>query len=474
MNIVFAISEVEDIVKTGGLADVGKALPKALADMGHDVTIVMPYYKQVAEQFSLSDTGPSQSLFTPAKVYHYTIKELLWDGMKIYFIDHPEYFDRDGLYSSSYESFNDNGERFSFFSGAVLNALQSLTLQPDVIHCHDWHTALLPFLMAHDASGFFTNTKSIFTIHNAAFQGVHKLEDIPFLRMHPDILTQVHGGFINMLQTGIEFAHKITTVSPNYAQELLTDLGSHGLHERLVTRQNDLSGILNGCDYTQWNPSTDTYLPAHYSVGDLSGKQTCKSTLQQKAELPVDPNIPVIGMVCRLTEQKGFGFIIPILDKLMAHNVQLVIVGTGDPKVCMDLGEYAHLHPDQFAFINGFSGEYAHLIEAGADFFLMPSQFEPCGLNQMYSLAYATIPIVRAVGGLKDTVVDLEYDAANSTGFVFHEPTPQALLSCLRRALLFYHEAKSEVTAMQVRGMQTRFTWETAAKQYAALYASIR
>lgn len=472
MNIVFAISEVEDLVKTGGLADVGKALPIALAKAGHDITIVMPYYRSIKREHNLDTACEQQTLFTEGKVYHYDIRFKRWQNLNVYFIDFPEYFDRDGLYSNAYEAFADNGERFSFFSGAVLHALQTLNLQPDVIHCHDWHAAMLPFLLAYDRSGFFSNSRSVFTIHNAAFQGVHRLEDIQYLRHHPSILSQVHGGYINMLQSGIEFAHKITTVSPNYAEELLTDLGSHGLHGRLVTRSQDLVGILNGCDYTQWNPANDGYLPENYNVESLHPKQTCKTTLQKKSGLPVNTDVPLLGMVCRLTEQKGFGYLMPILDDLISHNIQLVIVGTGDPSVCMDLGEFAQTHPDQFAFINGFSTEHAHLVEAGADFFLMPSQFEPCGLNQMYSLAYGTVPIVRAVGGLKDTVIDQQC-GDTATGFVFSEPTPQALLSTIRRALLFYYEHPQNFRAMQERGMRTRFTWERAAQEYVALYESL-
>ena len=473
MNIVFAISEVEDLVKTGGLADVGKALPLALKEAGHEVAIIMPYYRAVRLQYDLAEACQPQTLFTAGQVYHFSVRQLSWNGIPVYFVDYPDYFDRDGLYSSAYDAFNDNGERFSFFSGACLTTLQAISLQPDIIHCHDWHTAMLPFLLRNEHSGFFSETKSVFTIHNAAFQGVHPLQDIPFLRHHPAILPLVHGGYINMLQTGIEFADKITTVSPNYAQELLTNLGSHGLHDRLVTRQRDLVGILNGCDYSQWNPATDPYLAENFDSQNLFAKKRCKQVLQEQSWLPEKEGVPLIGMVCRLTEQKGFGYLLPILDDLMDHNIQLVIVGTGDPSVCMDLGEYAHNHPEQFAFINGFSSEYAHMVEAGADFFLMPSQFEPCGLNQMYSLAYGTLPIVRAVGGLKDTVSDPGNDADNATGFVFDEPTSDALLSCIRRALLFYYEHPARFREMQIRGMDTRFTWQDAASRYEVLYKSM-
>lgn len=473
MNIVFAISEVEELVKTGGLADVGKALPLALKASGHNVSIVMPYYKAIAEEYKLAESLPQQTLFAESQVYHFKVRQLSWNDITIHFIDYPEYFDRDGLYSNAYEAYQDNGERFSFFCGAALMAIQSLALEPDVVHCHDWHTAMLPFMLRSDKSGYFDNTRTVFTIHNAAFQGVNKLDDIPFLRHHPAILSQVHGGYINMLQTGIEYADKITTVSPNYAQELLTNLGSHGLHDRLVGRQQDLVGILNGCDYGQWNPATDSYLPENFDSENLLPKSRCKAALQKVAGLPEKDHVPVLGMVCRLTEQKGFGYLLPVLNDLMDHNIQLVIVGTGDPSVCMDLNEYAHNHPDQFAFINGFSTEHAHLVEAGADFFLMPSQFEPCGLNQMYSLAYGTIPVVRAVGGLKDTVYDPINYGDNATGFVFYEPTPDALLSCIRRALLFYYEHPERFRSMQVRGMQTRFTWQTAADEYSKLYQTL-
>ncbi|WP_018984368.1 glycogen synthase GlgA [Salinimonas chungwhensis] len=474
MKIVFAISEVEELVKTGGLADVGKALPLALKEAGHDVSIVMPYYKSIAQQYKLAEALPAQALFAQGRVYHFTVRQLSWNDIDIHFIDYPAYFDRDGLYSNAYEAYKDNSERFCFFCGAALMAMQALELAPDIVHCHDWHTAILPFLLRNDTSGYFDSTRTVFTIHNAAFQGVEKLDDIPFLHHHPAILSQVHGGYINMLQSGIEFADKITTVSPNYAEELLTNLGSHGLHDRLVQRQQDLSGILNGCDYEQWNPATDAFLPENFDSENLLPKSRCKAVLQKNAGLPEKSDVPVLGMVCRLTEQKGFGYLLPVLDDLMDHNIQMVIVGTGDPGVCMDLNEYAQNHPDQFAFINGFSTEHAHLVEAGSDFFLMPSQFEPCGLNQMYSLAYGTIPIVRAVGGLKDTVNDPLQDAQNATGFVFDAPSSDALLACIRRALLFYYEHPKRFKAMQKRAMQTRFTWQTAADEYSNLYQSLK
>lgn len=476
MNIVFAISEVEGLVKTGGLADVGKALSIALADQDHEVSVFLPYYAALK---SLDILGEAENitleepLFSESRVYNFNLLKASWQGVTLYLVDYPEYFDRDGLYGDAYHAYEDNGERFSFFSGAILHSLYHLNIKADIIHCHDWHTGVLPFLLHNNPDEFFAETKSIITIHNAAFQGVVQLESIPFLRHHPEVLSQVHGGYINMLQMGILFATKITTVSPNYANELLTDLGSHGLHACLQQRKDDLVGILNGCDYTAWNPKTDVYLNQHFDVESLQNKSDCKTDLQHTFSLPESSRIPVIGMVCRLTDQKGFGYLLPILPKLLKHNIQLVIAGTGDPAVCMELNTLAEENPEKFAFFNGFSEEMAHKIEAGSDFFLMPSQFEPCGLNQMYSLAYGTLPIVRGIGGLKDTVVDLHEKPESATGLVFYEPSSAALLACVRRALLFYHEFPDLMQQTQIRGMQTKFTWESSTIEYLSLYKSV-
>jgi starch synthase len=271
---------------------------------------------------------------------------------------------------------------------------------------------------------------------------------------------------------GIRYANKINAVSPNYAQELLTPLGSHYLFSEFQNRHNDMSGILNGCDYSQWDPINDPHIAKNYHHADLSGKKTCKSELQKELGLPKKLRVPIIGMVCRLTDQKGFGFILPMLDKLMQHDVQVAIIGTGDPQISLFLQKEADKHPKKLAFVEDFSVRKAHMVEAGSDFFLMPSLFEPCGLNQMYSLAYGTLPIVRGVGGLKDTVIDLAEDPDGATGFVFDQPDSSALLSCIQRALLFYHESPKVLESTQQRAMQSRFTWEAAALDYQALYLS--
>lgn len=473
MKIAFVVSEVEDIIKTGGLADVGKALPLALKALGHDVRIIMPGYRKV-----IAGLNAPQTITT--HVHEHSQCDLYTTALEdvpVYLVGH-DYFDRDDLYAQNNQAFADNGSRFAFFSQAVLDVLQAIEFYPDVLSCHDWHTGLTPFFLQQHNAGchaasipsVFAHTKSVISIHNAAFQGVFGYDQIPHLAPFGHQLHAHDHDVINMLKLGIIYADKITAVSPTYAQELLTHLGSHGLALQLQNRAMDLKGILNGCDYTQWDPQTDPTLPAHYSADDLSGKTQCKKSLQEAFDLPLDPNVPMFGMVCRLTKQKGFDYLMPILSQLMQHKMQLVIVGTGDPYVCKQLADFHAVHPTKFAFFEGFSHELAHLVEAGADFFLMPSEFEPCGLNQMYSLAYGTLPIVRAVGGLKDTVIGLDQQRHEATGLSFAAPEPQDLLHTIRRALLLYREAPEEYSAIQQRAMRVRFTWEASAQQYELLF----
>lgn len=473
MKIAFVVSEVEDIIKTGGLADVGKALPLALKALGHDVRIIMPGYRKVI-------AGLSSPVTVTTHVHEHSECDLYTTALEnipVYLVGH-DYFDRDDLYAQNNQAFADNGSRFAFFSQAVLDVLQAVKFYPDVLSCHDWHTGLTPFFLQQHIAGchaasipsVFAHTKSVISIHNAAFQGVFSYDQIPHLAPFGHLLHAHDVDVINMLKLGIIYADKITAVSPTYAQELLTHLGSHGLAIQLQNRATDLKGILNGCDYTQWDPQTDPTLPAHYSADDLSGKILCKKALQHTFDLPVTPDVPVLGMVCRLTKQKGFDYLMPILGQLVQHKMQLVIVGTGDPFVCKQLADFHAVHPTTFSFIEGFSNELAHLVEAGSDFFLMPSEFEPCGLNQMYSLAYGTLPIVRSVGGLKDTVIGLDQQPHEATGLSFANPEPQDLLHTIRRALLLYRESPEQYSAIQQRAMRVRFTWETAAYQYEELF----
>jgi starch synthase len=434
------------------------------------VTIVIPYYKQLADKFNAANCCANQTLYAGQKPYEFAVKSLTLEGLQVLAVDYSEYFDRKGLYSDDYHAYADNAERFAFFANAALQASKAVGFKPDIVHCNDWHTALIPYFVSIDDSGFFAQAKTIFTIHNGAYQGTHRFNDIAFLQPHYQLHSQLDGDALNFVRIGIRYANKINAVSPNYAQELLTPLGSHHLFNEFQNRRNDVSGILNGCDYSQWDPINDPHIAKNYHHADLSGKKTCKSELQKELGLPKKLRVPIIGMVCRLTDQKGFGFILPMLDKLMQHDVQVAIIGTGDPQISLFLQKEADKHPKKLAFVEDFSVRKAHMVEAGSDFFLMPSLFEPCGLNQMYSLAYATLPIVRAVGGLTDTVIDVAEDPQNATGFVFEQPDSNALLSCIQRALLFYHEAPKVLEQTQQRAMQTRFTWEAAAQEYQTLY----
>ena len=471
MEILFVVSEVEGLVKTGGLADVGRALPKALKDLGHDVRIVMPFYKKIRDNFESRQVSETQMLYAHDRQYYYTIRQIDLDGIIVYCVDMPAFFERDGIYSDSYHAYPDNPERFAFFSMAALQTSAVEGFRPQIVHCHDWHTSLTPYFMRRDPTGFYHHSRSILTIHNGAYQCQHPLFDIPFLHPYEEIAQGQDGmGAINFLKLGIANANKINAVSPHYGYELKTPLGSHHLFGEFMNRQHDMTGILNGCDYSQWDPETDEHLPANFSADDLSGKAICKAQLQKEVGFDVDPNVPIIGMVCRLTDQKGFSYLIPTLGPMMHHNVQILIIGTGDPAITEALHHFSHNTGSKFIFREEFSNRMAHLLEAGSDFFLMPSLFEPCGLNQMYSLAYGTLPIVRAVGGLRDTVVDVQENPPVSTGFVFHKPEAEDLLNCMRRAILFYFEYPQYFAEVQQRAMRSKFTWHDSALNYLGLY----
>lgn len=475
LNVWFVVSEAEGLVKSGGLADVAKALPKALVELGHQVALVLPGYRSIADKNSAPVILETELTHWPHIRYQVHQREL--DGVPVYLIDCDPYFDRPELYAESNQAYPDNGERFGFFSAACLDVLPKLNIKPDIIHANDWHTGLVPFLLKtrYREDHYFDGVKSVITIHNAMFKGIfsyHQLEVIPELNLSGMEFLQYGHDHISMLRAGIAFADKINAVSPNYASELLTPLGSHGLVDDFVRRARDLHGIINGCDYTEWNPKTDSYLPKTYSDEAVSlkqGKAASKALLQEELQLP-KRDIPLFGMVCRLTHQKGFHYILPILEHFLRNDVQLVIVGTGEPEVAAKLHKIAAAHSDKFAFVEAYSNRFAHLVEAGSDFFLMPSEFEACGLNQIYSMAYGTLPIVREVGGLKDTVLDYDKYPNEATGFGFQEPSPEALLITMQRALLFYLQHPDEMLKVQQRAMQRDFSWRESALDYIKMY----
>ncbi len=475
VKILFLASEVESLAKTGGLADVAKALPLALKEHGQDVRIIMPFYKTI-NRHDEAEKLLDLCLHTgnDCQDINYAVYQLMLEDVPVYLIQQHNYFERDQLYSEGEFAYDDNGERFTFFSRAIFQVSEALGFKPDIFHCNDWHTALVPYLLKqkYGHHPFFCNSKSVLSIHNAAFQGIFEKHQFQLLEDLADGLTdQILDGYncINLLKAGIRFADKINAVSPTYAEELLTRLGSHGLCDYFQQRRSDLVGILNGCEYSDWDPATDKFIPVNYSSSDLSGKSVCRQALQVKTDL-AQLDVPIFGMVCRLTEQKGFYLLLPALEQFLRHRVQVIIVGTGDSGIVAELQTLQQKWPDKLRFIHAYSNELAHLVEAGADFFLMPSLFEPCGLNQMYSLAYGTLPIVRGVGGLKDTVNDYDEQPEQATGHIFYDPEPADLLNILRRALLLYLEHPEEFQAMRHRAMLSRFNWQQSVWQYEALY----
>ncbi|MGF1688332.1 glycogen synthase GlgA [Photobacterium japonica] len=478
LRILFVASEVDGFVKTGGLADVAKSLPAALHEMGHDVRIVMPLYRQIAQRED-GESVLSTELHVPTQpqAIPYQVKTLASGNIPVYAVDAPQYFDRSDIYAENNQGYADNGERFAFFSAAALDLCEKVGFQPDVVHCNDWHTGLVPFLLRtrYEDNAFFAQTQSVITIHNAVFQGIFNYDQyslIPELIQQRYVQIEADPAHISMLKAGVAYADKVNAVSPNYAKELVTELGAHGMSQDFQQRASDLYGIVNGCDYGDWNPETDPYIKQNFKANKVSlarGKKACKRDLQQQVNLP-QADVPLYGMVCRLTEQKGIHYLLPILQDFLLNDVQVVIVGSGDPTLAAALREISEVYCDKFAFVEAYNNPLAHCVEAGADFFLMPSEFEPCGLNQIYSLAYGTLPIVRSVGGLKDTVIDYDVTPQVATGFMFDAPTPEALLIKLQRSLLLYCQKPQEFKRLQQNAMACRFEWSEAAEQYVRMY----
>ncbi|MDA7745854.1 glycogen synthase GlgA [Psychromonas sp.] len=475
LKILFISSEVEGFSKTGGLADVAKALPIELRNLGHEVVIITPFYRTIQHRQDAQQIHQLTLHTDCARPdIQFSVQKLALEGIPVLAVDNAHYFDRSGLYGEENNAYADNGERFAFFSLAALLTAVAEDFCPDIIHCNDWHTGLVPYLLKtrFNDHPHFAHSKTVLTSHNSAYQGIFEksqLNLIPEVSSCMDDRVLENYCYINYLKVGVIYADKINTVSPNYASELLTTLGSHGMSYHFQQRIHDFEGILNGCDYNDWSPVTDELIPFHFNADDLSGKDKCKKALQKEVGL-ASSNDPMFGMVCRLTDQKGFGLILPILERFLKHNVQLVIIGSGDPGITGHLTALAEHYSDKFKFINTYSNKLSHWVEAGSDFFLMPSIFEPCGLNQLYSLAYGTLPIVRAVGGLKDTVIDYDQDPDNANGFMFYDANPNQLLNLLRRVLLLYIEHPEEMLRLKRQAMQSHFYWSDAAKHYIRLY----
>ena len=481
MHVVFAASEGVPFAKTGGLADVAGALPRALERQGHHASLFLPAYRRTwTAGPELVDTGVTLQIPVGARLVEGRVHESRLPGsdVRVYLIDQPGYFDRDGLYGNGVTDYDDNCERFVFFDRAVLETIRSLGLQPDVVHCNDWQTALIPvycrtlYRNLPELSGCGT----LLTIHNLAYLGLFWHWDMALTGLDWHLFNwrqlEFHGRLCFM-KGGLVFAHLLSTVSPSYAREIQTPRLGSGLEGLLRDRQSDLYGIVNGIDMESWSPALEPMLAQHYDGSTVvEGKARCKAWLQNKAGLAERPEVPLFAQIGRLDPQKGWELLAEVADRLLERDVQLVVLGVGHPKYHTLLEELARKHPGRFWAYLGFADDLAHQIEAGADLFLMPSLFEPCGLNQLYSLAHGTVPIVRATGGLADTVVDANPRSladGTANGFSFIEPTPQALWQTIERALDLWHERDAWVKLMRT-GMNADWSWDRSAAEYSRLY----
>ncbi len=478
MRILFSASEVAPFAKTGGLADVAGALPKALAKLGHDVRVVLPKYRLVdAGKHQLRPVRDS----LPVPVAGRTETAAIWQGaigpVPVYFVHHAGYFDRDALYQTKDGDYPDNAERFAFFSRAVLELARALDFFPDIYHCNDWQTGLVPTYLRTTLQGAreFQAAGVLFTVHNLGYQGLFGPEALAAANLGPDVFNPFGVEFfgkVNFLKAGLVFADLINTVSRKYSQEIQTEEFGLGLEGVLRARAKDLHGILNGIDYDEWHPSRDGFIAARFSRDDLGGKAACKADLQRTFGLPERPDVPLLAVISRLTPQKGMDLVAEILDALLDLDTQFILLGTGDLELHQAFEDAKARHPDRVGLKLGFDVGLSHKIEAGADMFLMPSRYEPCGLNQMYSLAYGTVPVVRSTGGLDDTIQPFDPETGEGNGFKFAEATATALLTTVRRAVAVYRQPDQWRRVVR-NGVACDFSWDRSAKEYEALYQEI-
>lgn len=487
LNVLFISSEVEPFAKTGGLADVSGALPQVIRALDHEIRVMLPRYGCISERKArLHDMIRLQEITIPVGTRHFpaSVKSSFITNTQVkvqtYLLDNPALFGRSGLYvhPETKKDYPDNDVRFTFFNRGVLEVLKKLGWQPDIIHCNDWPTGLVPAYLKtlYRNDPFYKDTRTVFTIHNMAYQGVFPRTSFAQTLL-PKEQDSDHGviafGNLNFLKSGLVHADALTTVSEKYAQEIRSsDEYGCGLQNILEKRKHDLTGILNGADYAVWDPSVDPLIPQRFELRSMDLKAENKKALLAKMGLPYQERTPVIGIISRLADQKGFDLIGGILDNLMQLQVQLVVLGTGEKKYHDLFEKAAKHHPQQVGISLTFNNDLAHLIEAGSDMFLMPSRYEPCGLNQIYSMRYGTVPVVRATGGLDDTVEEFSPPSGTGTGFKFSEYTGDALLKTVQRAVAVYADAPAWRKLMK-NGMARDFSWEASARKYIQLYRSL-
>jgi starch synthase len=475
LKVLLVASECAPFAKTGGLADVVGALPIALKRLGVDVRIVMPLYAGMPwDQFEVLDGSLVVPMYWGAAAARVRVGRLPRSEVPVYCLEYNRYYDRPFIYGPPSQGYSDNLERFTFLSRGSLEICKALGFIPDVIHCNDWQTALVPvYLNTFEWAQPLHGSASIYSIHNLAYQGVLESGALYITGLgweHYNAGEFEHFGALNLTKAALYHSTLLSTVSPTYAREIQTGAYGCGLDGVLASRSRDLRGILNGIDVEEWNPWTDPLIPAHYDARRMGGKAKCKAALQKELGLPVRSEVPIFGLVSRLTTQKGVDVLAHALDRILRWDVQVILLGTGDPEAEDFFKRAQYERGDRFRAWIGFDNGLAHRIEAGCDFFMMPSRFEPCGLNQMYSLRYGTLPIVRATGGLVDTVANYDEASGGGTGFIFNDLRPDSLADTIGWATSTWYDRPQHIEAMRKRAMGQDFSWDRAAREYEMLY----
>lgn len=475
LRVLFVASECAPFSKTGGLADVAGSLPKALRKRGVDVRVVMPLYAGMPwNEFEVLEGALSVPVAAGRARGRVRMSTLPGSDVPIYFLEHHHYYDRPYLYGPPGDGYSDNLERFVFLSRGALELTKALGWVPDIVHANDWQTALLPvYINTVEWAQPLHGAASVYTIHNLDYQGIFDsgalfLTGLGWDHYNPSEFE--HFGVMNLTKAALRHSTVLTTVSPTYAREIQTQLYGRGLDGEMSRRSSDLYGMLNGIDVDEWNPATDRYLPAQFDVNDLAGKAKCKAALQQEAGLPARPDVPLFGLVGRLIHQKGVDVLARTLSRVLSMDLQLVLLGTGDRSIEELFRWVAAQRRDRFCAWLDFNNPRAHRIEAGCDFFLMPSRFEPCGLNQLYSLRYGTLPIVRGTGGLVDTVSQYDEPVGGGTGFILWDLTPDSLANIIGWAVSTYYDRPQHIDQMRRRAMAQDFSWQRTAAEYHSLY----
>jgi len=479
MKIAMLASEVAPFAKTGGLADVAGALPKVLSKLGLEVVVLMPFYRETKKKdFSLKKIGSAPGFIWNGKQENCSLWEHREGGLSFVFVEKDEYFDRAYLYGTPQGDYPDNGERFAFFARAALETLRLLNFRPDIIHGHDWQSAVALAYLKHvyAQDSFFAKTRSLFTIHNLAYQGLFEKEILGRVGL-PEFLFNMEDlefyGKVNYLKAGILYSTAVNTVSPRYSQEIQTPEFGHRLDGLLRKRHGSLFGILNGVDYSDWNPSTDKFIIRKFDASRPGGKFDCRADLLNSFSLPGSKEaVPVVGMVSRLAGQKGFDILCDALEGLFKLGVYLVVLGTGEKTFQDALLSAKKKYPQSFGLRIAFDEALSHKIYAGSDIFLIPSRYEPCGLTQMYSLRYGTVPVVRATGGLEDTIQEYDQESSTGNGFKFKEYSASALLTSLSRAVSVFRQ-KERWQALLTKAMSCDFSWDRSPREYLRLYEKI-